>query len=120
MRARYAEPEAIQRDSSSRSAASSWPLNESELDYMAEMRGWVKATAGRHSDAPMASYRRDDIHLEFSLPEGTVASYLEHPSKTQLLDIWELDMSQASAIFVNPQSDTSVENHHQDKKPQAQ
>jgi hypothetical protein len=110
---RYAE--AIQRDSSSRSAASSWPLNESELDYMAETRGWTKVDASI-SKATVASYRRDDIRLEFSLSMGTVGSYLDHPSKTQLFHR-ELDMSQASAIFLNPQIDTGV---GYDKKPQAQ
>jgi hypothetical protein len=116
--ARY--PEAILRDSSSSwSAASSWPLNESELDCMAEMRGWVKVAAGRHTDAPIASYRRDDIRLEFSLSEGTVASYLDHPSKTQLF-LRELAMSQASVIFANPRSDTVAEHLHHDQKPQAQ
>jgi hypothetical protein len=114
---RYAE--AIQRDSSSRSAASSWPLNESELDYMAETRGWTRVDASTYSDASMASYRRDDIRLEFSLTKGTVASFLDHPSKAQLFRR-ELDMSQASAIFANPNSDTAVGNHCQDQKPQAQ
>jgi hypothetical protein len=119
---RYAKP--IQHDSSSWSAASSWPLNESELDNMGKTRGWTKIKASRYSDAPMASYKRDDICLEFSLFEGTVASYLDHPSKTQLflreLDIRELDMSQASAVFDNPNSDATVGNHRQDQKPQVQ
>jgi hypothetical protein len=110
VRARYAE--AIQRDSSSRSVASSWPLNESELDYIAETRGWVNVSATRHSDAPMASYRRDDILLEFSLSEGTVTSYLDYPSKTQSI-LRGLEMSQASAIFVNPNLKTN-------QKPQVQ
>jgi hypothetical protein len=115
---RYPKP--IQQDDSfSWSAASSWPLNESELDYMGETRGWTKIKASMYCDAPMASYRRDDIRLEFSLYEGTVASYLDYPSKTQLF-CRELEMSQASALFVNPNSDASVRKHHQDIKPQVQ
>lgn len=30
------------RDEEFRTAASSWPLNESELDYMGDTRGWEK------------------------------------------------------------------------------
>jgi hypothetical protein len=110
--------EAIERDASSWSAASSRPLNESELDYMAETRGWSKVDA-RSSKDRMVSYRRDDIRLELRLSTGTVWSYLDHPSKTQLLRR-KLDMSQASAIFVDPHIHTDAGYRRRDQNPQEQ
>ena len=100
--------EQLQRDFGSRSAASSWPLNESELDYMAETRGWEKID-GLPAQPPMASYRNEagDIRLNFWLSTGTVGSYLEHPrqGKTQLFRR-KIGMSMASSIFNDPRQHT--------------
>lgn len=101
----------IHRDSVSRTAASSWPLNESELDYMGETRGWDKIE-DVPSQPPMASYRRDGIRLNFWLSTGTVGSYLDHPrqGKTQLFRR-QISMSDASEIFNNPRQHTGKGYH---------
>ena len=101
----------IERDSSSRTAASSWPLNESELDYMGETRGWDKIY-DVPSQPPMASYRKDGIRLNFWLSTGTVGSYLDHPrqGKTQLFRR-QLSLSDASEIFNNPRQHTGKGYH---------
>ncbi|EJK54658.1 hypothetical protein THAOC_25695, partial [Thalassiosira oceanica] len=62
--------EVVRRDASSRTAASLWPLNESELDYSAETRGWDKIY-GLPASPPMASYRREGVRLNFWLTTGT-------------------------------------------------
>ena len=47
----------VQHDrAAEKSSAQHWPLNESELDYAAETRGWEKIECER-SEAPMASYK---------------------------------------------------------------
>lgn len=101
----------IERDASSRTEASSWPLNESELDYMGETRGWDKVY-GVPAQPPMASYKRDGVRLNFWLSTGTVGSYLEHPrqGKTQLFRR-EIDMSEARDVFDNPRQHTGKGYH---------
>ena len=101
----------IERDSVSRTAASSWPLNESELDYMGETRGWDKIY-DIPSQPPMASYKKDGIRLNFWLSTGTVGSYLDHPrqGKTQLFRR-QVSMSDASDIFRNPRQHTGKGYH---------
>lgn len=96
----------LERDSSSLTAESSWPLNESELDYMSETRGWERIT-GLPAQPPMASYRKDGVRLNFWLSTGTVGSYLDHPrqGKTQLFRR-KISMSDASDIFNNPRRHT--------------
>lgn len=104
-----------QRDSSSRTAASSWPLNESELDYMADTRGYDKIE-GVPTQPPMASYRRGDVRLNFWLSTGTVGSYLDHPrqGKTQLFRR-KISMSEVSDIFNNPRQHTGKGYHTTNK-----
>lgn len=106
----------IKDDSSSRTAASSWPLNESELDYMGDTRGWEKIE-GLPAQPPMASYKKDGIRLNFWLSTGTVGSYLNHPrqGKTQLFRR-EISMSEASDIFNNPRQHTGKGYHHKNEK----
>ena len=106
----------IKDDSSSRTAASSWPLNESELDYMGDTRGWEKIE-GLPAQPPMASYKKDGIRLNFWLSTGTVGSYLDHPrqGKTQLFRR-EISMSEASDIFNNPRQHTGKGYHHKNEK----
>ena len=98
--------EAVRRDAPSRIAALSWPLNESELDYSAETRGWDKIY-GLPASPPMASYRREGVRLNFWLTTGTVGSYLEHPrqGKTQLFRR-DVTMSEANDVFNNPRKHT--------------
>ena len=104
------------RDSSSRTAASSWPLNESELDYMGDTRGWEKID-DLPEQPPLASYKKDGIRLNFWLSTGTVGSYLDHPrqGKTQLFRR-EISMSEASDIFNNPRQHTGKGYHHKNEK----
>ncbi|KAL3774783.1 hypothetical protein ACHAW5_002184 [Stephanodiscus triporus] len=72
--------QSVQRDRlAASSAARHWPLNESEVDYAAETRGWEKIDCER-SEAPMASYKKDGVRLNFWISTGTVGSYLDHPS----------------------------------------
>ena len=108
--------ERIERDSVSRTAASSWPLNESELDYMGETRGWNKIY-DVPSQPPMASYKKDGIRLNFWLSTGTVGSYLDHPrqGKTQLFRR-QISMSEASDIFSNPRQHTGKGYHTKNKQ----
>ena len=98
--------EAVRRDAPSRTAASLWPLNESELDYSAETRGWDKIY-GLPASPPMASYRREGVRLNFWLTSGTVGSYLEHPrqGKTQLFRR-DVTMEEANDVFNNPRKHT--------------
>jgi hypothetical protein len=101
----------IERDASSRTEASSWPLNESELDYMGETRGWDKMY-GLPAQPPMASYKKEGVRLNFWLSTGTVGSYLEHPrrGKTQLFRR-EVSMSEARDVFDNPRQHTGKGYH---------
>ena len=105
------------RDARSLTAVSHWPLNESELDYQAETRGWTKLDTTNNSSsttaaAPMVSYKRDDVRLNFWLSTGTVGSYLDHPrqGKTQLFRR-DINMSQTSDLFHNPRQHTGVGYH---------
>ena len=88
-----------------------WPLDESELDYKAETRGWEKISTEK-STAPMVSYRRDGARLNFWLSTGTVGSYLEHPrqGKTQLFRR-KTSMNAANALFDNPRVHTGSGYH---------
>jgi len=99
-----------------RHEAKTYVLNQSELDYMAETRGWETLDASS-SEAPMASYRKDGTRLNFWLTTGTVGSYLDHPSqgKTQLFRR-QINMSQASDLFQNPRQHTGAGYHTNKKK----
>lgn len=102
-----------------RSASSMhWPLDESELDYLAETRGWQKLDCAS-SEAPMASYRRADMRLNFWLSTGTVGSYLDHPrqGKTQLFRR-ETTMASAKRLLDNPREHTGVGYHTMQEHPQ--
>ena len=111
--------EQVRRDAASRTAASSWPLNESELDYMAETRGWEKVY-GLPAQPAMASYRNDagDARLNFWLSTGTVGSYLNHPrqGKTQLFRR-QVGTAEAVQLFHNPRQHTGKGYHTTDQKP---
>ncbi|GFH59708.1 hypothetical protein CTEN210_16184 [Chaetoceros tenuissimus] len=82
------------------------PLNERDLDRLASMFGYEKLDTSS-SNAPMASYRRGAVRLNFWLTTGTVGSYLEHPrqGKTQLFRR-EVDINEARKIFENPRIHT--------------
>lgn len=101
----------VLRDASSRSEASSWPLNESELDYMGDTRGWDKVE-GVPAQPPMTSYKKDGVRLNFWLSTGTVGSYLDHPrqGKTQLFRR-SVSMSEASEVFDDPRKHTGKGYH---------
>lgn len=101
----------LDEDVSQRRAANAYVLNQSELDYMAETRGWEILDTSR-SEASMASYRKDGTRLNFWLTTGTVGSYLDHPrqGKTQLFRR-QIGMSQASEIFNNPRQHTGAGYH---------
>ncbi len=102
----------VQRDrAAEKSSAQHWPLNESELDYAAETRGWEKIECER-SEAPMASYKKDEVRLNFWLSTGTVGSYLDHPTqgKTQLFRR-DITMSAVAALFANPRQHTGAGYH---------
>lgn len=88
-----------------------WPLKEKELDRMAEARRWDKIS-GLPEQPPMASYKRDEVRLNFWLSTGTVGSYLQHPrqGKTQLFRK-EIDMSKAGSVFDNPRQHTGKGYH---------
>jgi len=108
---RFVIQERAVRDAPSRTKASSWPLNESELDYTGETRGWEKIE-GLPAQPPMASYRKDGVRLNFWLSTGTVGSYLDHPcqGKTQLFRR-DIVMSEARDIFDNPRKHTGKGYH---------
>ncbi len=100
-------------DRAAAGAASSWPLDESDLDYKAETRGWTKLdTDSSAGAAPMASYRKDGVRLNFWLTTGTVGSYLDHPKqgKSQLFRR-DIVMGQADALFDNPRQHTGMGYH---------
>ena len=113
----YDEYEAIPSGQTEKSI--SWPLNESELDYMSKTGGWEKIQR-LPSQPPMASYRKDDIRLNFWLWTGSVGSYLCHPSqgKTQLFRR-DISMSEASDIFKSPRQHTGKGYHtkNENKSP---
>ena len=82
---------------------------------MAETREWDKIE-GVPAQPPMASYRKDGIHLNFWPSTGTVGSYLDHPrqGKTQLFRR-QISMSGASKIFNNPRQHTGKGYHTTNK-----
>jgi cold shock CspA family protein len=92
-------------------AQSRWPLNESDLDCKADVHGWEKLDTVA-SQAPMASYSRAGVRLNFWLSTGTVGSYLDHPrqGKSQLFRR-EITMNAADALFENPRQHTGVGYH---------
>ena len=104
------QAEGVRRDRGGASDARLWPLDESELDYMAETRGWTKLDCEKKP--PMASYRKADVRLNFWLSTGTVGSYLNHPAqgKTQLFRR-NIDMDGAPALFDNPRIHTGIGYH---------
>ena len=93
---------------------------QSELDSLAQTRGWEILDASS-SEAPMASYYRkeDGTRLNFWLTTGTVGSYLDHPhqGKTQLFRR-KIDMSQASELFDNPRQHTGAGYHTKEQQQQ--
>ncbi|KAL3911982.1 MAG: hypothetical protein SGARI_001381 [Bacillariaceae sp.] len=103
----------LERDAAaSKSEASLWPLNESELDYMGETRGWDKIE-DLPAKPPMASYKKDGMRLNFWLSTGTVGSYLDHPrqGKTQLFRR-SITMEEARDVFCNPRQHTGKGYHN--------
>mmetsp|Transcript_5376 Transcript_5376/g.8187 ORF Transcript_5376/g.8187 Transcript_5376/m.8187 type:complete len:87 (+) Transcript_5376:1280-1540(+) len=76
------------------------------LDSLATSHGYEILDAS-NSTAPMASYRRNAVKLNFWLTTETVGSYLEHPrqGKTQLFRR-DIDMDGAGQIFTNPRTHT--------------
>lgn len=107
------QAQSLQRDRlAASSAARHWPLNESEVDNAAETRGWEKIDC-ELSEAPMASYKKDGVRLNFWISTGTVGSYLDHPTqgKTQLFRR-DIDMCGVAAIFDNPRHHTGVGYHN--------
>lgn len=88
------------------SSSEDFSLNERDLDRLASMFGYEKLDTSS-SNAPMASYRRGAVRLNFWLTTGTVGSYLEHPrkGKTQLFRR-EVDINEARDIFENPRIHT--------------
>ena len=93
-----------------------WPLNESDLDYQAETRGWETIDTSS-TEAPMASYRRDSVRLNFYLSTGTVASFLDHPKqrKSQLFR-GSCTMADATKLFDDPRSHTGKGYHTREEK----
>ena len=81
------------------------PLNESELDRIAEENGWKKLTCLQPA---MSSYTRDpNERINFYLSTGTAGTCLNHPTqgKTQLFRRG-LDMATASTLLRNPRQHT--------------
>lgn len=81
-------------------------LDEYRLDHLAAQYGYAKIDSSS-STAPMASYRKGAVRLNFWLSTGTVGSYLAHPrqGKTQLFRR-NVDMNEAASIFQNPRVHT--------------
>jgi hypothetical protein len=79
-----------------------WPLDESKLDAEASTKGWTKLTCQQPA---LASYRKDDVRLNFYLSTGTVGSCLDHPTKgkTQLFRKY---MENPMSLFDNPREHT--------------
>ena len=77
-------------------------LDRSALDQMARSHGYQILDTSS-SSAPMASYKRQAVRLNFWLSTGTVGSYLDHPrqGKTQLFRR-DVTMSEAGGLFANP------------------
>mmetsp|Transcript_36090 Transcript_36090/g.39886 ORF Transcript_36090/g.39886 Transcript_36090/m.39886 type:complete len:119 (+) Transcript_36090:112-468(+) len=78
---------------------------------------WVKPEVGKKIEGlpkspPMASYKKDDVRLNFWLSTGTVGSYLNHPrqGKTQLFRR-TIVMSEARKVFDNPRIHTDKGYH---------
>lgn len=83
----------------------SWVLHEDALDNMAFFRDWEKIETRQPG---MASYRKDDMRLNFYLSTGTVGSCLDHPrhGKTQLFRRQLKEDESAVALFDNPRQHT--------------
>mmetsp|Transcript_21534 Transcript_21534/g.26429 ORF Transcript_21534/g.26429 Transcript_21534/m.26429 type:complete len:134 (+) Transcript_21534:98-499(+) len=81
-------------------------LDRSRLDSFALSYGYEILDTSS-STAPMASYRRNAVRLNFWLSTGTVGSYLQHPrqGKTQLFRR-DVDMNEARQIFETPRMHT--------------
>ena len=81
-------------------------LDNNELDQMALSNGY-RILDTSSSTAPMASYRKGAVRLNFWLTTGTVGSYLEHPQqgKTQLFRR-DVTMEEAEDLFENPRIHT--------------
>jgi len=88
-------------------------LDEAELDALARFHGYELLDTSS-STAPMASYRRGAVRLNFWCTTGTVGSYLEHPrqGKTQLFRR-NVDLQEARQIFENPRMHTGRGYQHQ-------
>ena len=80
----------------------SWKLNESELNSEAEAKGWEKIECNQPA---LASYRKDDMRLNFYLSTGTVGSCVDHPKKgkTQLFRKY---LENPMSLFDNPRQHT--------------
>ena len=104
----------VQEDRARADARSQWLLDESELDYVAQTRGWTRL---EDTQPAMASYRRDGVRLNFYLSTGTVGSYLDHPrqGKTQLFRR-QITMEQAPALFDNPRAHTGRGYHNRQQR----
>ena len=92
------------------------PLNESELDRIAEENGWKKLTCLQPA---MSSYTRDpNERINFYLSTGTAGTCLNHPTqgKTQLFRRG-LDMATASTLLRNPRQHTGRGYKHKASEP---
>mmetsp|Transcript_4506 Transcript_4506/g.4992 ORF Transcript_4506/g.4992 Transcript_4506/m.4992 type:complete len:329 (+) Transcript_4506:91-1077(+) len=97
-----------------------WPLNETELDAMATLKGWTKSDMS-HKDTPMTSYWRGDKNrfherLNFWLKIGSVGSYVDHPQqgRTQLFRK-EICAEGAKELFHNPSVHPGGGYQHRDR-----
>ena len=75
-------------------------LDERKLDYMANQYAYIKLFDQDYSTAPMASYRRGAVRLDFGLTTGTVNVFLEHTKQNKAaLFQREINMKKTAAIF---------------------
>jgi hypothetical protein len=81
-------------------------LDRNSLDHLAREYNYTILDTSS-STAPMASYSRNAVRLNFWLSTGTVGSYLKHPrrGKTQLFRR-NVDVNEAQVIFANPRVHT--------------
>jgi hypothetical protein len=98
----------VQRDRARSDERSKWPLDESELDYIGETRGWTRL---KNTQPAMASYKKAGTRLNFYLSTGTVGSYLDHPTQGRTQLFRKITMAQASKLFDNPRVHTG-EGYH--------
>lgn len=98
----HRKPEERQLKADAAAAAPAFLLNECELDVFASISGWEKVSTDS-SKAPMASYKKDDMRLNFWLTTGAVGSYLTHPSqgKAQLFP-GDFTQIEANKVSNNP------------------